>query len=59
LPGCGRGVTVPHSTEAEPERSKAIDVRGVLVEAGGQADAVGKIESHRRHRRRRATGVNA
>jgi hypothetical protein len=43
LPGCGRGVTVPISMKAEAERGQAVDALAVLVEPGGQADAVGKF----------------
>ena len=31
--------------EAEAERREAVDVRGVLVEAGGEADAIGELRS--------------
>jgi hypothetical protein len=32
--------------EAEPERRQRIDVRRILVEPGGEADAIGKLEAH-------------
>ena len=32
--------------EAETERGETVDVRGILVEAGGKADPVGKLQSH-------------
>ncbi len=37
--------------EAEAERRESVDVRGVLVEAGGESDPVGKVEPHRGDRR--------
>ena len=36
------GVTVPHSMKPKPSVGKAVDVRGVLVEARGQADPIGE-----------------
>ncbi len=48
LPGCARGVTVPHSMKPKPSVGERVDVRGVLVEARGEPDAIGERESHRR-----------
>ena len=45
--------------EAEPERGESVDVRGVLVESGGEPDPVGELEPHRRDRRRRAGAPRA
>ena len=39
LPGWARGVTVPTSTQPKPRREQPDHRLGVLVEAGGQADA--------------------
>jgi hypothetical protein len=43
----------PAFDEAETQRRKAVDMFGILVEAGGDADSIGKAKAHRRHRRRR------
>ena len=40
LPACGRGVTVPTSTKPKPSDEQRVDVRAVLVQAGGQADRI-------------------
>ena len=32
--------------EAEAERREAVEVRGVLVEAGGEADAIREVDAH-------------
>ena len=45
LPGCGLGVTVPTSTKPKPMAPSAVDAAGVLVQPGGQADAVGKLQA--------------
>jgi hypothetical protein len=50
LPGCGRGVTVPISMKPKPRRARPSMQLAVLVEAGGQADAVGEFEAHHAHR---------
>ena len=57
LPGCGRGVTVPTSMKPKPSARKGIDVHGVLVEAGGEADRIGKVQPHRAYRARRERGL--
>jgi hypothetical protein len=46
LPGWGRGVDGADLEETEAEPGEPVDRLAVLVEAGGQADAVGKAQAH-------------
>ena len=50
LPGCGFGRDRAHLDEAEAHRAQAVDAAAVLVQARGQADAVGELQPGQFHR---------
>ena len=61
LPGCGLGRDRADLDEAEAHRAQAVDAAAVLVQARGQADAVGEPQARQLHRvvdaRLPATGI--
>jgi hypothetical protein len=49
LPGCGRGVMVPISTN-QTQLRKTVDGRAVLVQTGRQTHRVREVQAHDGHR---------
>src|SRR5205814_6628796 len=47
-----------HFEKPKTEGAERLDVLGVLVEAGGEADRIRELEAHRTHRRARHTRRN-
>ena len=53
LPGCGRGVTVPHSMKPKPSAARPSMCAAFLSRPAASPTRLGNCEPHRRDRRRR------